>query len=54
MPGVTPEQLLDTARRAKVASADMTAEGTQLTYLSAILLSVSDHGIERWGCAAIT
>ena len=39
MPGVTPEQLLDTARRAKVASADMTAEGTRLTYLSAILLS---------------
>ena len=42
MPGVTPEQLLDTARRAKVASADMTAEGTRLTYLSAILLSGDD------------
>jgi hypothetical protein len=39
MPGVTPEQLLDTARRAKAASADMTAEGTRLTYLSAILMS---------------
>jgi hypothetical protein len=42
MPGVTPEQLLDTARRAKAASADMTAEGTRLTYLSAILLFGDD------------
>ena len=42
MPGVTPEQLLDTARRAKAASADMTAEGTRLTYLSATLLSGDD------------
>jgi hypothetical protein len=42
MPGVTPEQLLDTARRAKAASAEMTAEGTRLTYLSATLLSGDD------------
>jgi Protein of unknown function (DUF4242) len=42
MPGVTPEQLLDTARRAKSASAEMTAEGTRLTYLSATLLSGDD------------
>jgi hypothetical protein len=42
IPGVTPGQLLDTARRAKAASADMTAEGTRLTYLSAILLAGDD------------
>jgi hypothetical protein len=42
MPGVTPEQLLDTARRAKAASAEMTAEGTRLTYLSATPLSGDD------------
>jgi hypothetical protein len=39
MPSVTLEQLLDTARRAKAASAEMTAEGTRLTYLSSTLLS---------------
>jgi hypothetical protein len=42
MPGVTPEQLLDTARRTKAASAEMTAEGTRLTYLSSTLLSADE------------
>ena len=42
MPGVIPEQLRDAARRAKAASAEMTAEGTRITYLSSTLLSGDD------------
>lgn len=42
MPGITREQLLDTARRAKAASAEITARGTRLTYLSSTLLSGDD------------
>ena len=39
LPGVTPEQLLEAARRAKLASAELTAEGTPVTYLRSTFLS---------------
>jgi hypothetical protein len=38
LPGVTAEQLLDAARRAKAASAEMTAAGTPVTYLRSTFL----------------
>jgi Protein of unknown function (DUF4242) len=39
LPGVTPEQLLDAARRAKAATAEMTAAGTPVTYLRSTFLT---------------
>ena len=33
LPGITAEQLADAALRAKLATAEMTAEGTPVTYL---------------------
>ena len=38
-PGVTTEQLLDAARRAKLATAQMTAAGTPVTYLRSTFLT---------------
>jgi len=42
LPGITAGQLFDTARRAKAASAEITAGGTRLTYLSATLLCADE------------
>ena len=39
LPGVTTEQLLDAARRAKLATAQMTAAGTPVTYLRSTFLT---------------
>lgn len=39
LPGVTPDQLLDAARRAKRAAAEMTAAGTPVTYLRSTFLT---------------
>ena len=39
LPGVTTEQLLDAARRAKLATAQMTAAGTPVTYLRSAFLT---------------
>ena len=39
LPGVTPEQLLDAARRAKLATAQMTAAGTPVTDLRSTSLT---------------
>ena len=38
LPGITPEQLLDAARRAKAAAAEMTAAGTPVSYLRSTFL----------------
>ena len=38
LPGITQEQLLDAARRAKLVTAQMTAEGTPVTYLHSTFL----------------
>ncbi len=38
LPGVTPDQLLNAARRAKRAAAEMTATGTPVTYLRSTFL----------------
>jgi hypothetical protein len=39
LPGVTAEQLLDAARRARRATAEMTAAGTPVTYLRSTFLT---------------
>jgi hypothetical protein len=39
LPGVTVEQLLDAARRARRAAAEMTAAGTPVTYLRSTFLA---------------
>jgi len=39
LPGITTEQLLDAARRARRAAADMTATGTPVTYLRSTFLT---------------
>jgi hypothetical protein len=39
LPGVTPGQLLDAARRAERAAAEMTAAGTPVTYLRSTFLT---------------
>jgi Protein of unknown function (DUF4242) len=39
LPGVTPDQLLDAARRAKRAAAEMAATGTPVTYLQSTFLT---------------
>jgi hypothetical protein len=39
LPGITPEQLLDAARRAKLTTAQMTAEGTPVSYLRSTFLT---------------
>jgi hypothetical protein len=39
LPGVTEEQLLDAARRAKLAAAEMTAAGTSVAYLRSTFLT---------------
>lgn len=38
LPGITQEQLLDAARRAKLAAAEMTTAGTPVTYLRSTFL----------------
>jgi hypothetical protein len=38
LPGITQEQLLDAARRAKLATADLTTAGTPVTYLRSTFL----------------
>jgi hypothetical protein len=38
LPGITQEQLLDAARRAKLATAEMTTAGTPVTYLRSTFL----------------
>ena len=38
LPGITQEQLLDAARRAKLATAQMAAAGTPVTYLRSTFL----------------
>lgn len=39
LPGVTQEQLIDAARRAKLATAEMTAARTSVTYLRSTFLT---------------
>jgi hypothetical protein len=38
LPGITPEQLLDAARRVQAAAADMTAAGTPVSYQRSVFL----------------